>query len=185
MLVFFFFFSSRRRHTRCLSDWSSDVCSSDLERGVSGDSGASQRGIRRNRELTKRRIAERLPVRIQFSDGGRGHFAVSGGSGSGSGCGNTRRGSPLGRKRLGWPGMFPAGVGFGGFGGFDSGGLTVSFASGWVSRMGSFGNSWRRALRRLKSSMARRYRRSVWAWERRKRVKLLEDLTKIGAALSF
>src|SRR5258705_1713573 len=26
------FFSSRRRHTRCLSDWSSDVCSSDLER---------------------------------------------------------------------------------------------------------------------------------------------------------
>src|SRR5438045_8711403 len=28
--VAFFFFSSRRRHTRCLSDWSSDVCSSDL-----------------------------------------------------------------------------------------------------------------------------------------------------------
>src|SRR5262245_63073485 len=26
----FFFFSSRRRHTRCLSYWSSDVCSSDL-----------------------------------------------------------------------------------------------------------------------------------------------------------
>src|SRR5258705_7708400 len=29
----FFFFSSRRRHTRCLSDWSSDVCSSDLYTG--------------------------------------------------------------------------------------------------------------------------------------------------------
>src|SRR5437899_8168694 len=28
--LFYFFFSSRRRHTRCLSDWSSDVCSSDL-----------------------------------------------------------------------------------------------------------------------------------------------------------
>src|ERR1035441_10841251 len=28
--VHLFFFSSRRRHTRCLSDWSSDVCSSDL-----------------------------------------------------------------------------------------------------------------------------------------------------------
>src|SRR5947199_10419754 len=28
--IFFFFFSSRRRHTRCLSDWSSDVCSSDM-----------------------------------------------------------------------------------------------------------------------------------------------------------
>src|SRR5438093_11189195 len=33
MLLFvflFFFFSSRRRHTRLVSDWSSDVCSSDL-----------------------------------------------------------------------------------------------------------------------------------------------------------
>src|SRR5437899_12494126 len=30
-----FFFSSRRRHTRCLSDWSSDVCSSDI-RGLQG-----------------------------------------------------------------------------------------------------------------------------------------------------
>src|SRR5262245_54995960 len=29
-VVVVFFFSSRRRHTRCLSDWSSDVCSSDL-----------------------------------------------------------------------------------------------------------------------------------------------------------
>src|SRR5437899_11521117 len=29
-----FFFSSRRRHTRCLSDWSSDVCSSDLVAAV-------------------------------------------------------------------------------------------------------------------------------------------------------
>src|SRR5205814_9826030 len=28
------FFSSRRRHTRCLSDWSSDVCSSDLSVGL-------------------------------------------------------------------------------------------------------------------------------------------------------
>src|SRR5260221_9796146 len=27
----FFFFSSRRRHTRSLCDWSSDVCSSDLD----------------------------------------------------------------------------------------------------------------------------------------------------------
>src|SRR2546429_5227788 len=31
LVVFFFFFSSRRRHTRCSRDWSSDVCSSDLE----------------------------------------------------------------------------------------------------------------------------------------------------------
>src|SRR5260221_10468185 len=27
-----FFFSSRRRHTRSLCDWSSDVCSSDLQK---------------------------------------------------------------------------------------------------------------------------------------------------------
>src|SRR5262245_64176755 len=31
-----FFFSSRRRHTSCLSDWSSDVCSSDLRRRDAG-----------------------------------------------------------------------------------------------------------------------------------------------------
>src|SRR5262249_59626922 len=29
-LLICFFFSSRRRHTRLVSDWSSDVCSSDL-----------------------------------------------------------------------------------------------------------------------------------------------------------
>src|SRR2546422_11583956 len=44
-----FFFSSRRRHTRCSRDWSSDVCSSDLERdgaprGGGGD-GAVIRGL--------------------------------------------------------------------------------------------------------------------------------------------
>src|SRR5215204_4787269 len=33
IFFFFFFFSSRRRHTRSLCDWSSDVCSSDLQVG--------------------------------------------------------------------------------------------------------------------------------------------------------
>src|SRR3989454_9332589 len=33
---FFFFFSSRRRHTRLQGDWSSDVCSSDLDGRVPG-----------------------------------------------------------------------------------------------------------------------------------------------------
>src|SRR5262249_59937265 len=33
-VVEFFFFSSRRRHTRLVSDWSSDVCSSDLNVSV-------------------------------------------------------------------------------------------------------------------------------------------------------
>src|SRR3712207_1352319 len=32
-----FFFSSRRRHTRYWRDWSSDVCSSDLDRHPTGD----------------------------------------------------------------------------------------------------------------------------------------------------
>src|SRR5690606_37647280 len=31
VFFFFFFFSSRRRHTRFSRDWSSDVCSSDLQ----------------------------------------------------------------------------------------------------------------------------------------------------------
>src|SRR3712207_8420956 len=34
--MIFFFFSSRRRHTRYWRDWSSDVCSSDLEAFVHG-----------------------------------------------------------------------------------------------------------------------------------------------------
>src|SRR6266849_468097 len=34
--VVFFFFSSRRRHTRSTRDWSSDVCSSDLNDEIRG-----------------------------------------------------------------------------------------------------------------------------------------------------
>src|SRR5437899_5400653 len=41
-----FFFSSRRRHTRCLSDWSSDVCSSDL--GID-EIAAAERDVARGR----------------------------------------------------------------------------------------------------------------------------------------
>src|SRR5699024_11977137 len=36
-----FFFSSRRRHTRSKRDWSSDVCSSDLQDGINGTDGKS------------------------------------------------------------------------------------------------------------------------------------------------
>src|SRR5262249_56651849 len=39
--VLFFFFSSRRRHTILVSDWSSDVCSSDL-----GEEGVDQARLR-------------------------------------------------------------------------------------------------------------------------------------------
>src|SRR5438067_1725962 len=40
-----FFFSSRRRHTRSKRDWSSDVCSSDLQ----------ERGIQRRRQTHRQR----------------------------------------------------------------------------------------------------------------------------------
>src|SRR5207248_8522337 len=40
-LLFLFFFSSRRRHTRSYGDWSSDVCSSDLQRRACASSTAA------------------------------------------------------------------------------------------------------------------------------------------------
>src|SRR5437899_11123494 len=53
-----FFFSSRRRHTRCLSDWSSDVCSSDLE-PEHRDDAEQQRGVDAVFELAQPRSEER------------------------------------------------------------------------------------------------------------------------------
>src|SRR5438045_6541834 len=58
-IVFYFFFSSRRRHTRCLSDWSSDVCSSDLSaqrRTVSAD----ERSAHGGRSAGLSRVQDRL-----------------------------------------------------------------------------------------------------------------------------
>src|SRR5262249_58606567 len=40
--VVVFFFSSRRRHTRLVSDWSSDVCSSDLAALRSGNAAVAR-----------------------------------------------------------------------------------------------------------------------------------------------
>src|SRR6267142_4484474 len=57
-ICFFFFFSSRRRHTRLTCDWSSDVCSSDLDRTCS----ARRSGIptaHRRRSSTRPRSEER------------------------------------------------------------------------------------------------------------------------------
>src|SRR2546429_6544437 len=54
-----FFFSSRRRHTRCSRDWSSDVCSSDLVRGV--DSKKRQRGGVRRGAVVSYWIGARRP----------------------------------------------------------------------------------------------------------------------------
>src|SRR5260370_37625725 len=44
-VLLFFFFSSRRRHTRFKCDWSSDVCSSDLNGDAAVGGSLSQGGI--------------------------------------------------------------------------------------------------------------------------------------------
>src|ERR1035441_6932478 len=50
-----FFFSSRRRHTRCLSDWSSDVCSSDLPGMHRSEPGHEPLGLARSSRFHPRR----------------------------------------------------------------------------------------------------------------------------------
>src|SRR5689334_12221101 len=61
-MFFFFFFSSRRRHTRWNCDWSSDVCSSDLENIDGADVVVVSSAIKRdNPELVAARD-QRLPV---------------------------------------------------------------------------------------------------------------------------
>src|SRR5262249_61904217 len=71
VVVVCFFFSSRRRHTRLVSDWSSDVCSSDLLRSRSR---AWRRGWRAcARNWSRRRTG---PIRC-----GGGWFPKPGGGG--------------------------------------------------------------------------------------------------------
>src|SRR5205814_3123822 len=57
-----FFFSSRRRHTRCLSDWSSDVCSSDLAKGPSVLANSRPDVALREESSVKRRSGTRSKV---------------------------------------------------------------------------------------------------------------------------
>src|SRR3712207_6838863 len=67
-VYFFFFFSSRRRHTRYWRDWSSDVCSSDLETGLPGDDAVLVGVDRRRGHLQRRRLAlqrQRAPLHVQ------------------------------------------------------------------------------------------------------------------------
>src|ERR1035438_10791459 len=52
LVCFLFFFSSRRRHTRCLSDWSSDVCSSDLEAWVGATRAGFVFAVKANMRIT-------------------------------------------------------------------------------------------------------------------------------------
>src|SRR6266498_2739951 len=60
-ITWIFFFSSRIRHTRCGRDWSSDVCSSDLE-----EPAALLRRPARGPEHGPRQVA-RLRVRLEVS----------------------------------------------------------------------------------------------------------------------
>src|SRR5699024_11800734 len=55
-LIFCFFFSSRRRHTRSKRDWSSDVCSSDLD----GQTNSIKLESENDLELTGKYIAHEL-----------------------------------------------------------------------------------------------------------------------------
>src|SRR5262245_56077136 len=79
-----FFFSSRRRHTRCLSDWSSDVCSSDLQgndelgelvtaHNELGDTLRAQREALVQRELLLDTMVQNTPVAMLLCDTG-GHI---------------------------------------------------------------------------------------------------------------
>src|SRR2546430_12578559 len=54
-----FFFSSRRRHTRLDCDWSSDVCSSDLEGDRVGDVGLRPPAVA---AVFGRAVADRDPL---------------------------------------------------------------------------------------------------------------------------
>src|SRR2546422_9039099 len=65
----FFFFSSRRRHTRCSRDWSSDVCSSDLE--LTGD---QRQAIR---EIADDMLAPLRMHRLLMGDVGTGKTVVA------------------------------------------------------------------------------------------------------------
>src|SRR5476649_2731987 len=58
---FFFLFSSRRRHTISLCDWSSDVCSSDLQRFL--DQGLFYRAVERGAGRPVRRLRHRSEER--------------------------------------------------------------------------------------------------------------------------
>src|SRR6266516_2772073 len=58
-----FFFSSRRRHTRSYGDWSSDVCSSDLDSGACRSRSADYR-VRGRKSLVGDIVWVRIKVEV-------------------------------------------------------------------------------------------------------------------------
>src|SRR5882724_11863577 len=83
--MFLFFFSSRRRHTRCLSDWSSDVCSSDLQ---------PRRGLTDRAEADGGRRGDDAAVPRGLGGDGARRGEAEGTGGTGAGRGPDRRGPP-------------------------------------------------------------------------------------------
>src|SRR5256884_7580802 len=72
---FVFFFSSRRRHTRCSRDWSSDVCSSDLDEPTASLDPTTQmeilgvfRALRKSLSLTMMFITHNPALLAGFAD---------------------------------------------------------------------------------------------------------------------
>src|SRR6266849_1031786 len=75
-----FFFSSGRRHTSCTRDWSSDVCSSDLEvrgldardvlfaRAVDVEHEDAVRALECARKVVHQRVQARVAMRLEDYD---------------------------------------------------------------------------------------------------------------------
>src|SRR6266508_7043306 len=71
-----FFFSSRRRHTRWPRDWSSDVCSSDLQQRAGDEIIALDRDTAAERTLQHIRDGDALPrAGVEMLDEGHVHVA--------------------------------------------------------------------------------------------------------------
>src|SRR2546426_2707325 len=80
ILYCLFFFSSRRRHTRLQGDWSSDVCSSDLDP-------IFMRTARTVGTLSHLRSPQTLNDRIVPESAGVSVTAACGSGGAGCACG--------------------------------------------------------------------------------------------------
>src|SRR5262249_59695076 len=69
-----FFFSSRRRHTRLVSDWSSDVCSSDLPLPLLVNPVSGARSRRKTLRLEQRgRPSRKYVARARPTSAGKGN----------------------------------------------------------------------------------------------------------------
>src|SRR3546814_11743024 len=114
LLYVFFFFKQKTAYEMRISDWSSDVCSSDLRgRQIDHRDRARRLPIARERE-GKREILARLGRRAPFTRGGHEHLqrclgiarerkreaAIGGGDPRGMTVPRRADGGPIGRQRV-------------------------------------------------------------------------------------